>query len=190
MLAAGSAVTGEVEKLLGLSFKHFCTCVALPQGDFVEFLHTTPGERQKILSRLLGLNVYDRIARLAGDLATRQNQRAETLTGQLDSYMDVTEETVRVLESRVTDLRLVDTRVRAALPVLDKASARRAEVAGRSPHSNSSGCCSPLSKLPAGVVELDEEQRAAAQGQYDQARTALRAEPDRHELETIRSQLG
>src|SRR5512142_2075690 len=48
-LAADSAVSGAVERLLGLSFEHFITCVVLPQGDFAQFLHATAGERQKIL---------------------------------------------------------------------------------------------------------------------------------------------
>ena len=54
VLAADSEVTKAVESLLGLSYEHFTTCVALPQGEFAEFLHAKPRDRQDILSSLLG----------------------------------------------------------------------------------------------------------------------------------------
>ena len=76
-LAADGAVSGEVERLLGLSFEHFITCVVLPQGDFAQFLHATAGDRQKILVRLLGLEVYGRIAQAANVTATDAEVRAE-----------------------------------------------------------------------------------------------------------------
>jgi exonuclease SbcC len=56
-------VTTAVEELLGLPFGDFCTCVVLPQGEFAEFLHTEPRKRQEKLVRILGLGVYDAIAR-------------------------------------------------------------------------------------------------------------------------------
>ena len=54
VLAADSGVTKAVEELLGLPFEHFTSCVVLPQGEFAEFLHAKPGDRQAILTRLLG----------------------------------------------------------------------------------------------------------------------------------------
>ena len=59
------ATTKAVEELLGLPFGDFTTCVVLPQGDFAEFLHTEPRKRQETLVRLLGLGVYDAIAKEA-----------------------------------------------------------------------------------------------------------------------------
>lgn len=200
VLAADSGVTGEVERLLGLTFKHFCTCVALPQGDFAEFLHATAGDRQKILSRLLGLGVYDQIARLAGEVATRQHLRADTLTSQLDSYVDATAEAAEALTARVASLRLVDARVRTALPVLDKATESRAEAAQKVTAVEHERAVLAAVVRPAGVVELDSEQRAAAeahatatsglstaQEQDTEARAALRTAPHRHDLEAIQS---
>jgi exonuclease SbcC len=34
-----------VEQLLGLDFNQFTKCVALPQGEFAEFLHANPADR-------------------------------------------------------------------------------------------------------------------------------------------------
>ena len=96
-MAADSAVSAEVERLLGLSFEHFITCVVLPQGDFAQFLHATAGERQKILVRLLGLDEYGRIAQAANVAATDAETRADQIMLQLADYADATEETEAAL---------------------------------------------------------------------------------------------
>jgi exonuclease SbcC len=64
---AGTAdeLTAEVTSLLGLTFEHFTTCVVLPQGDFAQFLHAKPKDRQKLLVELLDLGLYDRMRALA-----------------------------------------------------------------------------------------------------------------------------
>ncbi|MDN5860877.1 MAG: SMC family ATPase, partial [Pseudonocardia sp.] len=82
--------TAAVEKLLGLTFRDFCTCVVLPQGEFAEFLHAEPRKRQEKLVRLLGLDVYERIAKVANGEAAAQRQRAEVLAEQLGGYADAT----------------------------------------------------------------------------------------------------
>jgi exonuclease SbcC len=48
-IATGRAVSGAVEQILGLDFEQFTQSVALPQGDFAQFLHATDGQRQAIL---------------------------------------------------------------------------------------------------------------------------------------------
>ncbi|MCU0310524.1 MAG: SMC family ATPase [Acidimicrobiales bacterium] len=64
---AGTAdeLTEAVTRLLGLTFEHFTTCVVLPQGDFAQFLHAKPKERQKLLVELLDLGLYERMRSLA-----------------------------------------------------------------------------------------------------------------------------
>ena len=54
-------VTAAVEKLLGLSFEHFCQCVVLPQGEFAEFLRAKGADRREILLKLLGAGLYREI---------------------------------------------------------------------------------------------------------------------------------
>ena len=84
-----------VEELLGLPFGDFCTCVVLPQGDFAEFLHAEPRKRQEKLVRILGLGLYDAIARAANSEAAEAKLRAEVLTEQLAGYADATAEAER-----------------------------------------------------------------------------------------------
>ena len=98
------ATTKAVEELLGLPFGDFTTCVVLPQGEFAEFLHTEPRKRQETLVRLLGLGVYDVIAKEANAEARSQEQRAQVLTEQLGGYLDATAEAERAAAERVTAL--------------------------------------------------------------------------------------
>jgi exonuclease SbcC len=199
-VAADSEVTPAVERLLGLTFKHFCTCVALPQGDFAEFLHAKAADRQKILIKLLGLEVYERIARRAGVTADQQAHRAKVLEEQLGSYADATGEAVEALAARITELAELASRVEAALPELNDAT--RAHDEARQLVATLTRELTVLEALerPAGVEDLETRRRtaadaaAAARATLDSAETAdeaaraaLAAAPDRGELERIRA---
>ena len=76
-MAADSEVSPAVERLLGLAYEHFVTCVVLPQGDFAEFLHEKPAKRQEVLARLLGLDVYRQVGQAANAEAAAQRQQAD-----------------------------------------------------------------------------------------------------------------
>jgi exonuclease SbcC len=68
--ASKAEVQAAIGDLLGLTFDEFTKCVVLPQGQFAAFLHATSGERTAILSALLGLTRFDRMARLARERAS------------------------------------------------------------------------------------------------------------------------
>ena len=199
VLAADSGVTKAVEELLGLPFGDFTTCVVLPQGEFAEFLHTEPRKRQETLVRLLGLGVYDTIAKEANAEARSQEQRAQVLTEQLGGYLDATAAAERVAEERVTALAAVRARVDEAMPVLTAATAELAEVeatverlsAERSrltglvaPHGlpalserrDASAAAAAAARVALGAAELDDTV----------AREALATAPARGPLEAAR----
>ncbi|WP_167344381.1 AAA family ATPase [Amycolatopsis rifamycinica] len=199
-VAADSEVTPAVERLLGLTFKHFCTCVALPQGDFAEFLHAKAADRQKILIKLLGLEVYERIGRRAGVTAEQQKQRAAVLAEQLGSYADATEEAVAGLAARMTALAELDARVNAALPGLNDATRAHDEARRRVATLTAELEVLDAVERPDGVEDLETRRRAAAdtataarsaletaETADEAARAALAAAPDRGELERVRA---
>ncbi|MEV6879247.1 SMC family ATPase [Amycolatopsis sp. NPDC051128] len=199
-VAADSEVTPAIERLLGLTFKHFCTCVALPQGDFAEFLHAKAADRQKILIKLLGLEVYERIGRRAGVTAEQQKQRAAVLTEQLGSYADATAEAVEELATRATAFAELDARVNAALPALNDATRAHDEARQRVATLTRELSVLDAVERPAGVEDLETRRRAAAgaataarsgleqaETADEAARAALAAAPDRAGLERIRA---
>jgi len=86
-LAEGDAVTAAVAGLTGLEYRYFIQCVVLPQGQFAEFLHAKPGDRQDLLVQLLDAAVYERIRaravreeEVAGRAAAFAREELERLT--------------------------------------------------------------------------------------------------------------
>jgi DNA repair protein SbcC/Rad50 len=199
-LADGApAVTKAVEELLGLPFGDFTTCVVLPQGEFAEFLHTEPRKRQEKLVRILGLGVYDVIAREANSEAARQRQRAEVLGEQLGAYGDATEEAEQAAAARVGELEALAERVAAAIPELAAATTALADAQELAARLDAE--CGRLAAVtvPAGASDLDARQRAAgadvaaaagsareAEVLDTMARERLAAAPARGPLEQVR----
>jgi exonuclease SbcC len=199
-LADGAGpVTKAVEELLGLPFGDFCTCVVLPQGEFAEFLHTEPRKRQEKLVRILGLGVYDVIAREANSEAAAQRQRAEVLAEQLAGYADATDEAEQEAAARVAELAELADRVDAAVPELAAASAALESAEAGAGQLRAEQARLAALTVPAGLADLDARHRTAAEqralaaertGAAEAADTAAReqlaAAPARGPLEQAR----
>lgn len=111
-----SRVEGDV---IGLGLDHFTKCVVLPQGEFATFLRAKAAERQKLLERLLGLSLYDRLQREANRRATVHASRAEGLRSRLDSDLaKATPEAVQAAGDRVSALETLQEKIEDAAPQL------------------------------------------------------------------------
>ena len=199
VLAADSAVTKAVEELLGLPFDQFCMCVVLPQGDFAEFLHAKPAARQQMLTRLLGLGVYESIAKEANREAAAAGERTEVLAGQLAGYVDATEEAVDEAEARVAALGALSERVAERLPQLVAGSHAVATADGLVARLRDEQARLAALAVPDGLADLDARQRSAAdeagsarrwcadaEATDTEAREQRAAAPDRGLLERVR----
>src|SRR5919106_2405066 len=86
-------VRSAIVDLVGLDYDAFTRAVLLPQGKFAEFLVGDAAERRKILTELLGLELFNRMAGLARGVAQKAQARTERRVSLLSSqYADVTEE--------------------------------------------------------------------------------------------------
>jgi exonuclease SbcC len=199
VLASDSEVTPAVEKLLGLPFEHFITCVVLPQGDFAEFLHAKPAKRQEIFVKLMGLEVYPRIAQAANAEAEGEKRRAELLTQQLEEFADATECAQQTAQGRVAALEKVAERARAALPELAEHGAAVAEARKACETLTAERDQLRAVAVPAGLDELGGREReirtvgetadkelAAAEAADTAAREQLAVAPPRAPLEQAR----
>ncbi|MDP9841521.1 AAA family ATPase [Streptosporangium lutulentum] len=199
VLASDSEVTPAVEKLFGLSFEHFLTCVVLPQGDFAEFLHAQPAKRQEIFVELMGLEIYPRIAQAANAEADSERQRAGLLAQQLEEFGDATESAQHAAQDRVATLEKLAERVRAALPELVKHGAAVTEARKACETLTAERDRLGTVTAPAGLeelgrrereveaaVELADEELAAAETADTTARERLAAAPPRARLEQAR----
>ncbi|HEX2027355.1 MAG TPA: SMC family ATPase, partial [Nitriliruptorales bacterium] len=98
-------LTAAVESLLGLTFEHFCRCVVLPQGEFQEFLHARPKDRQDLLVRLLDIDIYRRVGVLARERTRIREATIEVLTRRLEEELaGATQEAVAAATARVQAL--------------------------------------------------------------------------------------
>jgi DNA repair protein SbcC/Rad50 len=193
-------VNDAVEKLLGLKYEDFTQCVVLPQGQFADFLHAKPGERQDILLRLLGAEHYRLMMMKANQRAAVAAQRDGTYGEELAGYADATPEAeaaARAAEAAVVSL---GERVTAVLPQVtarrdelkaagDRLRQLRAEVAVLSALRVPDGIGRLDAGLAAGRSATESLRNAerAAEGADTAARDELAAGPRRAPLELARA---
>ncbi len=104
----GSDKVGEVnkkiERLLGLDYEAFTRSVLLPQGKFAEFLVGDPKTRRDILTELLGLELFTRMAKRAGEIARADGEKAKTMAELLErEYEGVTEDALAAARAAVEE---------------------------------------------------------------------------------------
>ena len=125
-------VTNRVAGLIGLDFQTFTKTVLLPQGAFDTFLRGDEPQRREILSRLLGLDLYEEVGRNARNRAAGATAAANTLRLQLERLSAASPEAVAALEVEHHTLtsRAAAFEARGALLVaLDEATKAAREAA-------------------------------------------------------------
>jgi DNA repair protein SbcC/Rad50 len=107
-------VKGHVQELIGLDYTAFTRSVVLPQGKFAEFMAGEAQKRREILTDLLGLELFGRMARRAGDIASKAKLEA-----------DAKDEVVEREYAGIDEAALLDARARA-----EQSELRRREIIG------------------------------------------------------------
>ncbi len=179
----------QLEALIGLDFAQFTKCVVLPQGQFADFLKASPGERVGILSALLDLGRYDR-------MAVSARERAKVASGRLNA---LGEERTRLGD--LTEEQLVETRSRrdavvALLADVEAAAPRDAELEAEIGRHRQSAEAARRAASALALIEIPEAARALAD-QVAAARAAVaeadaradRAESDAIDAEAARDAL-
>ena len=202
VLAAESEVTKTVENLLGLSYDHFITCVALPQGEFAEFLHAKPSDRQDILSSLLGYQLYDELQVRANSRAREKRAARDALEAALAGYDEATEQRVSDLAGRADRLNQLQTWLTGTgLPNLEQAALAVTGTGGRLDELAAQQQALAAVRVPTGVTALDADLAAAVRTLTDATKVHEAAEAadtraaemvsafrPRHELLRLRQQ--
>ena len=172
---AGDAdsVTSAVESLLGLGFTHFQRCVALPQGEFAEFLRATPAERQDLLVKLLDLELYRRMAKRANALGKEHETRAGYLEAELSSgdLAQMTPELLAAAKKRGKELEALTKTIEKAAPKLEELR-RRAEDAEAAREEAEARVRSLATVLPPSDLGETSERWSTAREAVDSARAA------------------
>jgi exonuclease SbcC len=86
-----------IARTIGMSYDGFTRSVLLPQGKFQEFLVGDATKRREILTELLGLSLFRRMAELAGAIARKAGDRAGWTTELLErEFSDATPEGLKL----------------------------------------------------------------------------------------------
>ncbi len=119
-----------VADLIGLPFNHFTRCVLLPQGEFAQFLHDKPSDRQDLLVKLLDLGIYERMRARATALAVEKQNEVALDERMIEQYGDCTAEALAEAKSLVKSLGGFRVRLTEAEPLVSElaASAEAARV--------------------------------------------------------------
>ncbi len=184
------ATQEAIDARLGIDYETFINSTFLLQGRSDEFTKKKPGERKEILSKILGLDRYERMAGRASARWSRQKERvqaleaeAERLTGALEHEgawnADLADVEVRLAEVEAERAAAVaaETEAAARLARLD-AAAREAEALRVA-----------LSDLDARTQKLDaDRQRLTTQAEEADALIAKAdaIEADHARYETLR----
>lgn len=94
----------DAEKTTGLNYNNFKRTVVIPQGRFQEFMLLKPTERNTMLRELFNLQKYD-IADNFGILWGSNKSKIDTISGQLQSIGDTSEESIQMLEKENEQLK-------------------------------------------------------------------------------------
>src|SRR6266540_2160123 len=105
---AGSDRVREAEPLIaraiGLTYDGFTRSVLLPQGKFAEFLVGEARNRREILTELLGLGLFRRMAEAAGVIARESAIRAQERELTLErEYADATPQALKDARKRAAE---------------------------------------------------------------------------------------
>lgn len=96
----------KIQEIIGLSFEDFKKCIALPQGEFAQFVKSERGERLKLISRLFGLERYGDLlnARLRERIAEVRSS-FDTKEGELRAYAELNSESVSAMQADFARLK-------------------------------------------------------------------------------------
>src|SRR4029450_7698433 len=118
-----------IRQAIGLDYEAFTRSVLLPQGKFAEFLVGDAKDRRNILTELLGLELFERLARLAGEIKRMASAEAGANERLLSTeYAGVTEEAVAEAAAVAAEAAARDASLAAAEGTLRMLADRWAET--------------------------------------------------------------
>lgn len=137
-----------LERIIGLEQKDFEKCIALPQGEFAQFVKSQRGDRLKLVSRLFDLEEYgERLVKKANARNAALAGEKNVLQAKLEPYAEISEAGNQSLNQEIGELGKRETLLQAELEKLraeekrvsalaekraerDKAQARLSVLAG------------------------------------------------------------
>ncbi len=105
-----------IERIVGLEQRDFEKCIALPQGEFAQFVKSARGDRLKLVSRLFDLEKYgEALTKRASARFHTAKEEADLIEVQLKPYAEVTQADVKRRKEEISALETEEKSLAAAL---------------------------------------------------------------------------
>ncbi len=168
-----------LERIIGLEQKDFEKCIALPQGEFAQFVKASRGDRLKLVSRLFDLEEYgEKLTKKVNRRYSDSLMATEVLKTRLEQYAGISEENNKSLEQRIAALAAEEKGSAAAL---EKARAQEnALAAALARKTEAERIHARLSELEAREGEMETYGRELSR--LDKANAVVRAAEEGKQL--------
>ncbi len=144
-----------LERVIGLEQKDFEKCIALPQGEFAQFVKSVRGDRLKLISRLFDLESYgEGLVKRAGARLTEAKQALEVTNARLEQYAEISAQSVEALREETRLLAAREKEAQTALSALRKESEAFAEKVRR--RKERDRALAEMNKLEARLEEMKQ----------------------------------
>jgi len=192
-------VKSGVQHILGLTYEHFTQSVLLPQGQFSEFLHAKPADRQDLLVELLAFGVYSTVGQRARERAKLAAERTRNAQHARQDLAGATEEAEARAAARVVELAGVADTVADKLRSLVQLAGQAEQAAQHAREAREETALLAAVHTPSHVPDLArriaaadqletecKKQRDAAEQAEASAQQARDALPDKTQMEMLR----
>jgi DNA repair protein SbcC/Rad50 len=175
-------VEQRIVSTIGLTYDGFTRSVLLPQGKFAEFLVGDAKKRRDILTELLGLSMFGRMAKRAGVLGSEAAIRSQERNRTLDvEYAGVTNEALATLRVRADGAaageRAIAAAAEAVVGILERRRfAQREEDDLRASAAEVAGAADLIRQVVAELGGLDAARVQATKEALADADAALAAQ--------------
>ena len=154
-LAEGTRDVDErIEKILGLNFADFKTCIALPQGDFAALVESTTGERVKLVSRLFNLEKYgERLSKAVNERYYKAEEEVNLIKAKMGENEGGSEELIVQTVAKIEEKKEELSKIQQELDQAERryAFAQEADKAKR----DYEALCLKLSELNARLPQME-----------------------------------
>ena len=99
-----TTVERKIVEILGVEDEDFRKCIALPQGEFAQFVKSTPSARLALIERLFSLSKYgDRLKEKISERQREADSEYSNIAGRLQGYENVTQEAFKNLKAQAAE---------------------------------------------------------------------------------------
>lgn len=100
-------VERKIVDIIGVESEDFRKCIALPQGEFSQFVKSQPRDRLSLIERLFSLSKYGDSLKEKIFMRERDSEsKFENVKGRLSAYEDITEQTEKTIKERIDETGL------------------------------------------------------------------------------------